>query len=215
MKGLIKNRKGANDMIPFFVLIGAIVVVIILVAFANFFYTTETQPDDNGRFLDEDVVDRGDPLAIMAVDGYGTIKIELNEDAAPIAVANFISLCDSDFYDGLTFHRVIKNFMIQGGDPNGDGTGGPGYTIEGEADNGLLHDRGVIACAKKSGDTRMSGSQFYITHAEAHHLDGEHTVFGKVIEGMNVVDAIAETQTDSNDRPLNTVRMNDVYIIYQ
>jgi cyclophilin family peptidyl-prolyl cis-trans isomerase len=217
-RALIRDRNGGNDLIPLMVLGGAVLLVIIGLVFANFFFfTTEDLPDDNGRFLDEEIVDRGDPFLFIELSGYGTIKIDLAEDKAPKTTANMEKLCNQGFYDGLTFHRVIPGFMIQGGDPNGDGTGGPGYTIEPETNNGLTHDRGVIAMAKRGGETRMSGSQFYIVHGQdgAHHLDGEHTVFGKVIEGMDVVDSIAETQTDSNDRPLNTVLISDMYIEYE
>jgi cyclophilin family peptidyl-prolyl cis-trans isomerase len=217
MRRSIIDTKG-NDMIPFFVLVGAIAIVVIGVAFANFFFfTTEEQPEDNGRFLDEEIVDRGDPYAVIEVTNFGTIKIALDQNKAPITVNNFVELAQKGFYDGLAFHRVILGFMIQGGDPNGDGTGGPGYTIEPETDNGLKHDRGVIAMAKRGGETRMSGSQFFIVQGQdgAPHLDGEHTVFGKVVEGMDVVDAIANTQTDANDRPLNPVIMSDMSIVYE
>lgn len=212
------NRTGANDLIPFLVLVGAAVVIIGGLVFADvFFLSTESVPEDNGILLDEKIVDYGDPVAYMEVSGFGTLKLSLNRAKAPVAVDNFISLCNRDFYDGLTFHRIIEGFMIQGGDPNGDGTGGPGYTIENEADNGLTHDRGALACAKRGDETRMSGSQFYIVHAQdgAHHLDGQHTVFGMLVEGFDVLDSIASVQTDANDRPLNTVLMTDVYIVYE
>lgn len=212
------NRTGANDLIPFFVLIGAAVVIIGGLVFADvFFLSTDSNPQDNGILLDEEIVDYGDPVAYMDVSGFGTMKLSLNRAAAPYAVDNFISLCNRGFYDGLTFHRVIEEFMIQGGDPNGDGTGGPGYTIENEADNGLTHVKGALACAKRSDETRMSGSQFYIVHATdgAHHLDGEHTVFGMLLEGFDVLDAIASVQTDANDMPLNTVLVTDCYVVYE
>lgn len=215
-RDFIKDRYGRNDLIPLMVLGGAIILILIGLIFANFFFfTTEDLPDDNGRFLDEQIVDRGDPFLYLEVSGYGTIKIDLAEDKAPVTVANMVKLCNQDFYDGLTFHRVIEGFMLQGGDPNGDGTGGPGYTIEPETDNGLTHERGAIAMAKRGGETRMSGSQFYIVHQAANHLDGEHTVFGKVVEGMDVVDRIAQTQTDANDRPVNTVLITDMYVEYE
>ncbi|MGA1793456.1 MAG: peptidylprolyl isomerase [Thermoplasmatota archaeon] len=141
----------------------------------------------------------------------------MNQEKAPIAVENFMKLCNQGFYNGLTFHRVIPEFMIQGGDPSGDGTGGPGYTIEGEADNGLTHERGALAMAKRGEDVRMSGSQFYIVQAQggAHHLDGQHTVFGKVVTGIEAVDAIANTPTDANDKPLTPVLIEKAYIVYE
>lgn len=215
---ILKDRKGGNDLVPLMILGGAILILVLGLVFANFFiFTTEDLPDDNGRFLDEQIVDRGDPFLYIKVSGYGYIKVDLAEDQAPITVANMEKLCKQSFYDGLTFHRVIPDFMIQGGDPNGDGTGGPGYTIEPETDNGLTHDRGVISMAKRGGETRMSGSQFFIVQGQdgAHHLDGEHTVFGTVIEGMDVVDRITNTQADSNDRPVNTVLIFDMYVEYE
>ncbi|MBN1390160.1 MAG: peptidylprolyl isomerase [Candidatus Thermoplasmatota archaeon] len=205
-------------MVPVYVLIGIVVLVIGgFFALNQFILVREEYPSDNGLFLDEETVTYGQPYAILDIERFGSIKIELDQQKAPITVANFVKLCDQGFYDGLTFHRVIPDFMIQGGDPSGDGTGGPGYTIESEADNGLLHDRGALAMAKKGEDVRMSGSQFYIVQASsgAHHLDGEHTVFGKVISGMEVVDAIANTSTDANDRPTSSVIIEKAYIIYE
>ena len=210
------GRNGDSSLTPLLVLIGAIVIIIGIGVVSHFFFLQEGERQDNGQFLDEKKVDRGTPHAIIEVEGYGTIDIELNDEKAPITVDNFVKLTNEGFYDGLTFHRVIQGFMIQSGDPNGDGTGGPGYTIESEASNGLTHERGAIAMAKRGDDVRMSGSQFYIVHEDgsASHLDGEHTVFGKVVDGMEVVDQIASVQTDSNDKPLNPVIMSDVEITY-
>jgi len=125
----------------------------------------------------------------------GNIVAELNTEKAPLTSTNFINLINNGFYNGLTFHRVVPNFVIQGGDPLGNGTGGPGYTVKGEVDNSLLHSEGSLAMAR-TGDQvnpqrRSSGSQFYITLADVHQLDGQYTVFGKVIEGMDVVKKIA------------------------
>jgi peptidyl-prolyl cis-trans isomerase B (cyclophilin B) len=121
----------------------------------------------------------------------GDIVVEIYPEHAPKTVNNFVFLAREDFYDGVTFHRVISNFMIQGGDPTGTGRGGPGYTFEDEvADNPLRHERGVISMANAGPNT--NGSQFFITHAPQPHLNGKHTVFGKVIDGMDVVDAIAQ-----------------------
>lgn len=120
----------------------------------------------------------------------GPIKIELYPDKAPLTVANFVNLAKRGFYDGLNFHRVIADFMIQGGCPEGSGRGGPGYRFEDETTNGVRHERGVLSMANAGPNT--NGSQFFITHVATPWLDGKHTVFGKVIEGMDVVDAIKQ-----------------------
>ena len=120
----------------------------------------------------------------------GPIKVELAQDKAPLTVANFVNLAKRGFYDGLNFHRVIPDFMIQGGCPEGSGRGGPGYRFEDETNNGLRHDRGVLSMANAGPGT--NGSQFFITHVATPWLDGRHTVFGKVLEGQDVVDAIRQ-----------------------
>lgn len=120
----------------------------------------------------------------------GPIRIELYPDKAPLTVANFVNLAQRGFYDGLNFHRVIPDFMVQGGCPEGSGRGGPGYRFEDETRNGLAHDRGVLSMANAGPDT--NGSQFFITHVATPWLDGKHTVFGKVIEGMDVIDKVAQ-----------------------
>lgn len=150
-------------------------------------------------------------IATIEMEDGGIIKIELDEKAAPNTVRNFATLVKSGFYDGLIFHRVIPGFMIQGGDPEGVGIGGPGYTIKGEFtmngfNNPLHHSRGVISMAR-SAHPDSAGSQFFIMHADAPHLDGQYAAFGKVIEGMDAVDAIAQSPTDRRDRPLTDVRM--------
>ena len=120
----------------------------------------------------------------------GPIKVELKPEQAPLTVANFVNLARRGFYDGLNFHRVIDDFMIQGGCPQGTGTGGPGYKFEDEARNGLGHERGVLSMANAGPAT--NGSQFFITHVATPWLDGKHTVFGKVVEGMDAVDAVRQ-----------------------
>ena len=120
----------------------------------------------------------------------GPIRIELAADKAPLTVANFVNLAKRGFYDGLNFHRVIADFMVQGGCPEGSGRGGPGYRFEDEANNGLRHERGVLSMANAGPNT--NGSQFFITHVPCGWLDGKHTVFGKVIEGIEVVDAVQQ-----------------------
>ena len=120
----------------------------------------------------------------------GPIKVELYPDKAPLTVANFVNLVRRGFYDGLNFHRVIPDFMVQGGCPEGSGRGGPGYKFEDEANNGVRHERGVLSMANAGPNT--NGSQFFITHVATPWLDGKHTVFGKVVEGLDVVDKVAQ-----------------------
>ena len=152
------------------------------------------------------------PIVSIEMENGGLIKAELYPDIAPNTVANFVSLVASGFYDGLIFHRVIPGFMIQGGDPQGTGMGGPGYSIKGEfARNGfrqntLKHSRGVLSMAR-SMMPNSAGSQFFIMHADAPHLDGDYAAFGKVTEGMDVVDAIAATPTGMQDRPVQPQRI--------
>lgn len=142
----------------------------------------------------------------------GDIKIDLFEKDAPLAVNNFFYLSEDGFYDGLTFHRVIKDFMIQGGDPEGDGTGGTGYTFEDEFDNGHDYEPGILAMANSGPDT--NSSQFFITTStfKSSSLTSEHTVFGKVTEGMDVVDAISKVDTDSADKPVEDVVIKEIYV---
>ncbi|MCD9095998.1 peptidylprolyl isomerase [Luteimonas fraxinea] len=120
----------------------------------------------------------------------GQINVELFADKAPLTVANFVNLAQRGFYDGLSFHRVIADFMVQGGCPEGSGRGGPGYKFEDETNNGVKHDRGVLSMANAGPNT--NGSQFFITHIKTDWLDGKHTVFGKVTEGLDVVDAVKQ-----------------------
>lgn len=156
------------------------------------------------------------PIVTFTMKGGDVIKAELYPEIAPISVNNFISLIQKNFYDGLIFHRVIKGFMIQGGDPEGTGMGGPGYSIRGEfAQNGcpnnLKHTAGVLSMAR-SMHPNSAGSQFFLMHKDAPHLDGAYAAFGKVIEGMDVVNKIAETATDYNDRPLEEQVMESVTV---
>ena len=154
--------------------------------------------------------------AIIEVKEFGTIEVELNSSVAPITVENFVKLANKGFYNGLTFHRVIKGFMIQGGCPRGNGTGGPGYSIKGEfyangINNPLRHTRGVISMARAM-DPDSAGSQFFIMHQDAPHLDGQYAAFGKVIKGIEVVDAIASVDTNYYDMPLNKVVIKSIKI---
>lgn len=146
------------------------------------------------------------PVVTFTMADGAIIKAELYPDVAPVSVNNFISLVSKSFYDGLIFHRVIKGFMIQGGDPEGTGCGGPGYSIKGEfaangVENNLKHTEGVLSMARSMAPD-SAGSQFFIMHKNSPHLDGQYAAFGKVIEGMENVNKIAETKTDWNDRPL-------------
>lgn len=157
------------------------------------------------------------PIATIVVKDFGTITLELYPELAPNTVNNFITLANEGFYDGLIFHRVINEFMIQGGDPEGNGTGGPGYSIAGEfADNGytqntLSHKKGVISMAR----TNMpdsAGSQFFITSEDSTFLDNQYAAFGKVLSGMEVVDAIQNVETDRNDKPLEDVVIESIRV---
>ena len=147
------------------------------------------------------------PIVTIEMENGGVIKAELYPEIAPNTVANFVTLVQSGFYDGLIFHRVIPGFMIQGGDPQGTGMGGPGYSIQGEfarngfKQNNLRHSRGVLSMAR-SMMPNSAGSQFFIMHADAPHLDGDYAAFGKVTEGLDVVDAIAAAPTGFQDRPV-------------
>ena len=146
------------------------------------------------------------PIVTIEMEDGGEIQIELYAETAPNTVRNFVSLVSKGFYNGTTFHRVIPGFMIQGGDPEGNGMGGPGYTIAGEfAMNGfhndLKHTRGVLSMARAM-DPNSAGSQFFIMHETSPHLDGQYAAFGKVTDGLDVVNKIAEVPTDYSDRPL-------------
>ena len=159
------------------------------------------------------------PIVTITMENGGVIKAELYPEIAPNTVSNFISLVQKGFYDGLIFHRVIRGFMIQGGCPDGNGTGGPGYSIPGEFSingfaNDLKHTEGVLSMARAQ-HPDSAGSQFFIMHKTSPHLDGSYAGFGKVIEGMEVVNEIAETATDYMDRPLQEQKIASmtVYII--
>jgi peptidyl-prolyl cis-trans isomerase B (cyclophilin B) len=142
----------------------------------------------------------------------GEIELELFDDKAPKTVNSFLFLVRKGFYDGLTFHRIISGFMIQGGDPKGDGTGDLGYKFEDEVDNGLKFDQvGLLAMANSGPDT--NGSQFFITAGDASHLNGKHTIFGKVTGGMDVVDALNALEVDQNDKPAQTAYINEITVI--
>ena len=161
-------------------------------------------------------MDKMDPVFTITMENGGVITGELYPLIAPESVKNFISLANKGFYNGLIFHRVIPGFMIQGGCPDGTGMGGPGYCIKGEFffngfKNDLKHKRGVLSMARSS-SPNSAGSQFFIMHEDARHLDGQYAAFGKVTSGMEVVDAIASTKTNMQDRPLQEQKIASITV---
>lgn len=155
-------------------------------------------------------------MVTLHIEEYGDIVLEMDYQNAPISAANFVSLAKKGFYNGLTFHRIIKGFMIQGGDPLGNGTGGPGYSIKGEfsvngVKNRLSHQRGVISMAR-SASFDSAGSQFFICDADDSFLDGQYAAFGKVVKGMEVVDKIAKQPKSRSDRPLSPIVISSVSV---
>lgn len=187
---------------------------------------TEQEPEEQAQQSQEDQSNAdllsGKHHAEITVKDYGTIKVELDADTAPVTVTNFVNLANDGFYDGLTFHRIIPGFMIQGGDPQGNGTGGSGKTIKGEfssngVENSISHERGVISMAR-SRDYDSASSQFFIMHEDTDSLDGEYAAFGHVIEGMEIVDKICEdtkvedgngTVAAENQPVIETVKITD------
>jgi len=156
------------------------------------------------------------PIVTITMEDGSVMKAELYPEIAPNTVNNYISLVKKGYYDGLIFHRVIKGFMLQGGDPTGTGMGGPGYSIKGEFSsngfkNDLAHTPGVLSMAR-SMMPNSAGSQFFIMHKTSPHLDGDYAAFGQVIEGMDVVNTIAETQTDYSDRPVNEQKIKTMTV---
>ena len=156
------------------------------------------------------------PIFTITMENGGVMQGELYPDLAPQSVYNFISLANQGFYDGLIFHRVIRDFMIQGGDPTGTGMGGPGYCIKGEffmngVDNKIKHKRGVLSMARSS-NPNSAGSQFFLMHQDAPHLDKQYAAFGKVTEGLEAVDAVASVKVDMNDRPLEEQKIQTIRV---
>lgn len=186
-----------------------ILLLCVIAAFIIFGCSQKNSAQESKKFkaVDEKTLhDAANPIATITMENGDEIKVELYPKAAPNTVNNFIYLANKGFYNGLTFHRVIPKFMIQGGCPKGDGTGGPGYKIKGEfaengfSENGLKHTRGVISMAR-SQENDSAGSQFFIMHGDAASLDGKYAAFGKVIKGMDVVDEIVSVDRDSKDKP--------------
>lgn len=175
----------------------------------------EAKPKEDEAVLDTQEALEGIHHAEMIVENYGTIKLELDADVAPVTVTNFVKLAQDHFYDGLTFHRIIKGFMIQGGDPLGNGTGGADETIKGEfnsngVENDISHTRGTLSMARSS-DPDSASSQFFIMHEDGAYLDGEYAAFGHVTEGMEVVDAICEDAKPVDDN--GTIVQDDQPVI--
>ncbi len=204
-----KHRTFKRNRTPLFVIL-ALVICILGVTGYNAFIKKEEASAAPVQFVKEDSANfkkDTNPVATIKIKDVETpIVVELYPDCAPNTVANFVTLANSGYYDGLTFHRVISGFMIQGGCPDGTGTGNPGYSIKGEfAQNGftnnLAHTRGVISMAR-SQMPDSAGSQFFIMHADASHLDGSYAAFGEVISGIETVDLIASAKTNSSDKPL-------------
>ena len=191
-----------------------------LMAFSLFAFagcTKNSENADNTESQSEAEFATSNPVAVITVKDYGKITVELYPEKAPNTVNNFISLANKGFYNGLTFHRIIEGFMIQGGCPEGTGMGDPGYSIVGEfnvngIENDLLHTRGVISMARGGYSYDSAGSQFFIMHKDAPHLDGQYASFGMVIEGIEVVDAIAVTETGANDKPVNDIVIESVVV---
>ncbi|MCK0470222.1 peptidylprolyl isomerase [Alkalihalobacillus sp. APA_J-10(15)] len=177
---------------------------------------TSNEPHSHDKSITGDWSDEDNPIVTIEMETGGEVVIELYPEVAPNTVANFIALVESGFYDGLIFHRVIPGFMIQGGDPEGTGMGGSGYSIEGEFssngfENELVHERGVISMAR-SQHPDSAGSQFFIMVDQADHLDGDYAGFGQVISGMDIVDQIVAVETGAQDRPIEEQRMSRVVV---
>lgn len=175
---------------------------------------TDTQSEESTVGLPD--AEAVHPVVTMTIANYGDLKIELYPEVAPNTVNNFISLVDSGYYDGVIFHRIINGFMIQGGDPDGTGAGGPGYSIAGEFlsngfENNIKHTPGVISMARTN-NPDSAGSQFFIMHKASPHLDGAYAAFGQVIEGLDLVDQIAQVKTGLGDRPSDEIVMEKVTV---
>lgn len=210
----MKSIKGKLKFI--FVLTISAVVSIAIVGCSNSSSKEKAKGDSTTKQTEEKIDEKDLPVVTIKVKDYGTMKGVLYPNKAPNTVNNFIALANSGFYDNLTFHRVIKDFMIQGGDPEGTGMGGPGYSIKGEFstngfDNDLKHTEGVLSMARAR-DKNSGGSQFFIMTKDAPHLDGDYAAFGKITEGLDVLHKIEDVKTDSNDKPLNEVKIESIKV---
>ncbi len=204
------NRASSNTKIKY--LFTMIIILLLIVSFTVGCSPVVTSVDVDASAIDKTKT----PTAILTLETGEVVKLSLFPEIAPNTVNNFIDLAQNKFYDGLIFHRVIKGFMVQGGDPMGTGMGGPGYTIKGEFNengfaNGLKHTKGVISMARTR-EMDTAGSQFFIMHEDSESLDGKYASFGIVIEGLDVIDEIALTQVDKNDKPLEAVVIKSITI---
>ena len=202
--GSKSSKKHANKSKTLIISLAAVLVIIL--ALSGVFAIIKNRPSKAPAPEEYTLTNEKNPVAMLEMEDLGFIVMELYPDVAPNTVANFISLANSGYYDGLIFHRVIPGFMIQGGDPAGTGMGGPGYSIKDEFTNAgfinnLSHERGVLSMARSSLPD-SAGSQFFIMHQDTPGLDGNYAAFGKVVYGMEAVDAIATTPTNESDRPL-------------
>nr|WP_307991478.1 peptidylprolyl isomerase [uncultured Niameybacter sp.] len=178
----------------------------------------EAQPlnEDNAQQVQIQTF-KENPIVTLSIKDYGTVEIELYPEKAPNTVNNFVSLVNEGFYEGLTFHRIIEGFMIQGGDPEGVGTGGPGYSIAGEfakngySGNDLIHTKGVISMARAQ-NPDSAGSQFFIMSADSPHLDGQYAAFGQVISGIEIIEALEKVETGSMDKPVEPVIIEKITV---
>lgn len=208
------EKQKRQDRMMWGIIIGAIALVVLLACMPAILSLFQGDPYDATDYVRMDVSYTDN----NGVAQQGSIVVELYGNLAPITVKNFTKLTSQGFYNGLTFHRVIENFMIQGGCPKGDGTGDSGERIKGEfssngVQNDLKHERGVISMARGSYSMDSASCQFFIVHKTSPHLDGDYAAFGRVVYGMETVDAIAVLETNSSDKPLDTVTINSMYVI--
>lgn len=212
----IRSRNKYLSLILITILMSSLVLIGCGNNKSNTAKTGETTTKSENNNSDSTKESKNLPVATINVEGYGTMEVELYPEIAPNTVNNFISLANKGFYNNLKFHRIIKGFMVQGGDPKGDGTGGPGYSIEGEFTsngfaNSLKHTKGVISMARAE-DPNSAGSQFFIMSGDAANLDGEYAAFGKVISGLDVLDKIQTVETNSNDAPKKDVVITSITV---
>ena len=189
------------------------IIPMIIIVVTSLVFCACSKKDEEVPEITTDTVN----VEITMEDG-GVIELELDNAVAPITVQNFVGLAEQGFYDGLTFHRIIPGFMIQGGDPEGTGEGGSGKTIKGEfelngVENSISHTEGIISMARKPNDMDSASSQFFITNEISTFLDGEYAAFGRVVAGMNVVQDISSVETDGNDKPLKDVVIESIKVI--
>lgn len=216
-----KNVKNKGSLSPLYIVLAVAVICLIgLIVFAAVQNRGKDSDNVSQTGIAEEIAKldiKQNPVVTIEMENGGIIKAELYPEIAPNTVCNFISLANSGFYDGLIFHRCIKDFMIQGGDPLGTGTGDPGYRIKGEFtnngfENNLKHERGVLSMARQMQPMDSAGSQFFIMVADSTYLDGDYAAFGKVTEGMETVDEIVAQETDQNDKPLQKQVMKKVTV---